>query len=51
MRCVFVEVEEDNAASTAVAYAAGFSRVERPVEVVELKGTARRFVTYERSRA
>lgn len=49
MRCVYVEVEEDNVASTAVARAAGFVRADLPVEVVELKGTARRFATYERS--
>jgi RimJ/RimL family protein N-acetyltransferase len=44
---VFVEVEEANSASSVVALAAGFTRVDGPAEVVELKGVARDFVTYE----
>jgi RimJ/RimL family protein N-acetyltransferase len=47
---VFVEVEEANRASTAVALAAGFRRVDGPVEEEDLKGTTRRFVTYEARR-
>jgi RimJ/RimL family protein N-acetyltransferase len=47
---VFAEVEEANPASTAVVLAAGFTRADRPVELAELKGTTRYFVTYERSR-
>lgn len=44
---VFVEVEEANRASTAVALAAGFTRSDAPAEASELKGTMRHFVTYE----
>jgi RimJ/RimL family protein N-acetyltransferase len=45
---VFVEVEEANPASSAVALAAGFTRADAPVEPAELKGTTRYFITYER---
>jgi RimJ/RimL family protein N-acetyltransferase len=48
LRRVYLEVEDANRASTAVALAAGFTRAEVPVQQVELKGTTRSFVTYER---